>query len=284
MPSPWRTLLSRRALPGCFASLAAQAAPPPPRLVVYYAASARIAEFAGCRWAILDSELHPPLAPLHAQGCETFGYLSIGEVDSARPWFAEAAASPGLLLEPNPDWPDARRVDLRHPAWEALLLDRLVPRIAEQGFAGLFLDTADSAELLEQRDPARHAGMVAAAARLLHRMQARFPALKLVLNRGYQVQPLAGAVLHGVLAESVYGGYDFARRRYRAQSPADVRWQLDRLAALKARFPDLLVFTLDYLDPRDRAGRARIYAAQRAAGFIPYVATIDLHRIIPEHG
>jgi hypothetical protein len=48
------------------------------------------------------------------------------------------------------------------------------------------------------------------------------------------------------------------------------------------RGPRLRLFTLDYWDPEDSDGLAEIYRAQRCAGFIPYVATPDLTRIVPE--
>ena len=82
--------------------------------------------------------------------------------------------------------------------------------------------------------------------------------------------------------QAVPGGYDFARKRCRAQAPADVRWQLDRLAELRRRAPQVRIFTIDYWDPRDPAGQRRIYAQQRRNGFIPYVATVDLQHVVPE--
>lgn len=42
--------------------------------------------------------------------------------------------------------------------------------------------------------------------------------------------------------------------------------------------------TLDYWNPADTAGLRRIYRAQRANGFLPYVATVELDRLVPEPG
>ena len=50
----------------------------------------------------------------------------------------------------------------------------------------------------------------------------------------------------------------------------------------KRRNSKLEIFTLDYWDPADPAGIARIYREQRDNGFEPYVSTVELDRIIPE--
>jgi hypothetical protein len=60
--------------------------------------------------------------------------------------------------------------------------------------------------------------------------------------------------------------------------------QIRMLQSALQRRPQLQVFTLDYWDPADRAGVARIYAEQRKNGFHPYVATVGLDRIVPEPG
>ena len=251
------------------------------RFVICYAAEIPAGALASCRWVVLDGDHHPDLAPLHAAGATTYGYVSIGEIERTRQHFTEAAAA-GLLLDANPNWPDSRYIDLRRPEWETLLLDRIVPAVLNQGFNGLFLDTLDDAAFLETRDPVHCAGMTQAAARLVQAMHQRFPDAKLMLNRAYEIQPLVCDFLDSVLAESIYGGYDFARKRCRTQSPMDVRWQLDRLANLRQRAPDVRIFTVDYWDPRDLSGQRRIYAQQRRNGFVPYVATIDLQHVVAE--
>jgi hypothetical protein len=50
----------------------------------------------------------------------------------------------------------------------------------------------------------------------------------------------------------------------------------------KARQTQLKVYSLDYWDPADRAGIRDINAIQRAHGFMPYVGTSTLTKIIPE--
>lgn len=280
-PAPRRPAAARLGLAALAGLLAGGPAAAADRFVVYYSGEAPAAALAAYRWAVLDAEHHPDLRAVAAAGTVTFGYLAAAEAERGRPWHAEAEAA-GVLLEENPSWPGSRYADVRRPEWRALVLDRMLPALLARGFAGLFLDTLDDAGFLEQRDPVRFAGMVAAAAELVREIRRRHPGLPIMLNRAYELHALVAADIDAVLAESVRGGYDFAARRYRPQSDSDVRWQIDRLAALRAANPKVRVFTLDYWDPGDAAGVRRLYAAQRRAGFVPYVATIDLHRIVPE--
>lgn len=252
----------------------------PERFVVYYSNNAQPAEFAPFQWAVLDSDFHPPLAAIQALGAQTFGYLSAGEAERNRAHFGSIPA--GVLLDENPNWPGSFYADVRRPEWRALMLDRLLPELLARGFQGVFLDTLDNPPFLEARDPRRFAGMTAAAAELVLAMRARYPRLPIMLNRAYELHAAAGQAVDIVLAESLLGGFDFAQRRYKPVDAEGVQWGMARLAELQRLHPRVRIFTLDYWDPADTAGIRRIYATQRRHGFVPYVATIDLHRIIPE--
>ena len=46
--------------------------------------------------------------------------------------------------------------------------------------------------------------------------------------------------------------------------------------------PAPTVLTLDYWDPADKAGIAKLYAEQRGNGFSPYVSVVELDRLVPE--
>lgn len=250
------------------------------RFVVYYADKAAPADFAPYRWAVLDADFHPPLAAIMAQGTATFGYLSAGEAERNRAYFP--AIPQRLLLDENPNWPGSFYADVRRPEWRALILDRLLPELLARGFQGVFLDTLDNPPFLEARDPRRFAGMTAAAAELVRAIRARHPNLPIMLNRAYELHAAAGAAVDIVLAESLLGGYDFARRAYVPVDAEGVRWGMARIGELQRAHPRVRVFTLDYWDPADIAGIRRLYATQRRHGFVPYVATIDLHRLVPE--
>ena len=209
------------------------------------------------------------------------GYLSLGEIHGGRSCFQEVGRE-GLLLEANPNWPDARRVDMRAARWRERVVEQLVPAILVRGFDGIFLDTLDNAEALERRDPVRFAGMVQGAAELVRGIRRRFPGVPVMVNRGYGVLPRIAGQFDMLLGESVRTTFDAKSGAYRAVPEDGYLWQVQRMREARERDPRLRLFSLDYAHPEDKDGIARTYAVQRANGFVPYVGTFDLTRVVQE--
>lgn len=234
-----------------------------------------------CRLLVLEPHHARPIAPLRGPGATLLGYVSFGEVERGRPYFAELDEA-GALGAANPHWPDARTADLRHPAWRAAVVERIVPAVLALGYDGIFIDTMDNAEAMERQNPVANMGMMAAGATLIAAVRARFPAIRIMLNRGYAVLPAVARSIDQVLGEAMASRWNFASQRYELLSDADWRWQAERLRAGRAVNPALDLTTLDYWDPADPVQVAALYARERAAGFRPYVATLALDRLIPE--
>jgi uncharacterized protein (TIGR01370 family) len=249
--------------------------------VVYYADRARVEDFTPYGLVVLDSESHPPLQPLSAQGKVLLGYISLGEVEQHRPWYGTVRQW-GILKDENPDWKGSYFVDLRDPRWSALVIEELVPKILKRGFHGIFLDTLDNPIHLENIEPERNKGMAAAASRLVRDIRRRFPTMPIMMNRAYQLLPTVENDIDIELGESVYADYDFGRKAYRRVKRSDYELQVRWLKEAKKRQPALHIVTLDYWDPGDSTGIRQIYAAERANGFAPYVATVELDRIVRE--
>lgn len=251
------------------------------RWAVYYAANTSAEAFLNYDLVVFDADAHPSLVPLIERGVRVLGYVSVGEVASYRRYF-QAVKEQGLLLDENPNWPGSFAVDLRDPRWTARLVDEVVPSILQQGFHGIFIDTLDQPLHLEATSPNKFKGMQAGAAKLVKTLRRRFPGMVIMVNRGYQILPDIARSIDIALGESVRTTYDFATKRYRHVSDADYEWQAQWLRKAKAASPCLQLLTLDYWDPTDKAGVAAIYAFQRTHGFVPYVATIELNRLVPE--
>ena len=234
-----------------------------------------------CGLLVLEPHHPRPIAPLRGPGATLLGYVSFGEVEKSRP-YAAALDRAGALLAPNPNWPDARFADLRHPAWRQTLIEEVIPPVLALGYDGIFIDTLDNAEAMERADPIGNRGMVAAAAALVAAVRARFPGMRIMLNRGYAALPELAPAIDYLLGEAMASRWNFAEKRYEMLSASDWQWQADRLRAAKVRNPRLVTTTLDYWDPADRRQVAALYAKERAAGFLPYVATLALDRLIAE--
>ena len=80
-----------------------------------------------------------------------------------------------FLVEPNPEWPDNVRVDIRDSRWQEVLMCEEIARLMQRGFDGLMLDTIDTVPYLETKDPARFAGSRQALRDWLQRLRKAFP-------------------------------------------------------------------------------------------------------------
>ncbi len=224
---------------------------------------------------VLSGDPRIPLGDL-PRGAIRLVYLSIGEADPRRDYWNDVRGAP-YLVEPDPIWPDNVRVDVRDPQWQAVLLDREIPRLLAMGFDGLMLDTIDTAPYLEAKDRVRFAGMRQALRELLRVIHQRFPSAPLIAN-GTEALIDAAPYVDGFVVEGVFATYDFGRRLYR-QTTADERtWKLAQIdqALAVARRP---VFTIEYADVGDAALSAWASTQAEQRGFRPYVTVKDLNML-----
>jgi hypothetical protein len=245
--------------------------------VVYYAAAPEAAvDLARFDVVVLDPHAHPPLPLVKRYGSLLLTYVSLGEVNTSHPEFA-AVAGESWVLSANPSWPEARRLDVRAPAYERWLLDRVVPAALAGPVNGLFLDTADTALDLEQTDP-RFAGAARALERVLVELRRRHPRALLMINGGFPLAERLPTVLDAVALESIWTDYDFKAKAYRVR-PAD---EAESRALLLARVValGLPVFTIEYAAAdRGAPWPAELIRRARARGFVPYVSTIGLDQV-----
>ena len=253
----------------------------PKSWIAYYGADAPPEVMQGFDIVVVDPGYRGSVVELKARGAKVLAYLSVGEIATHHKAFAQAKQA-GLLLRENVNWKGAWVVDVRSPKWEQMIVRELAPALLKRGFDGLFLDTIDSPIHLGQTEPKRFPGMKAAAVRLVRALHAGHPNAALMLNGGL---PIVGEVHRAVkmmAIESTMSTWDFVKKKPLWRTESDRKWALTQLARAQAANPDLKVFTLDYWDPADQASVQRIYAAQRKHGFVPYVATIALTRVVPE--
>lgn len=249
--------------------------------IVYYRGDEPARRFFDYRLAVFDADRHPPLAPLLDRDIWLLGYISAGEVESWRQDFA-AVQQAGIVLHENQFWPGSYFVDIRNPAWRRRIVEEIAPRILQSGFHGFFLDTLDNPPHLERLDPVRYRGMTAAAAQLVRELRQRYPAARIMLNRAFELHDAVARDIDFVLGEAIRANWSTDLQAYVLTGDAEYAAYVERLKAVRRLNPKLTVMTLDYWAPEDTAGIRRIYETQRAAGFLPYVATRELDRIVRE--
>jgi uncharacterized protein (TIGR01370 family) len=250
---------------------------------IYYSDKEPAAAFESYDLVVFDSDRHPPIATLKEKGKIVLGYISLGEVEKYRPYFNEVKKA-GLLIEKNEVWTDAYKIDVRNPAWTKMVIEELVPEILAKGFDGVFLDTLDNPPDFERNNPTRYKGMTHAAAQLVKAIKHNYPKALIMQNRGYELLPEVAPHIDMVLGESVYADYNFDKKTYGFVESELYQQQVKMLKDAQKIAPKLKIYTLDYWKEGDSKTIAQIYKTQRANGFIPYVATISLDKIVHEPG
>jgi polysaccharide biosynthesis protein PelA len=228
---------------------------------------------------ILDPGFKGSITAVARSSARVCAYLSLGEIRKSDRFFSEIDRA--TLLGENPAWPGTYRIDVRRESWKNLLLGRILPWIAENGFTGVLLDTLDTPPYLEQLDPKRNHGMKHAATDLLEAIRRSRQDMFLIMNRGYAIVSDVLNSIDCILIESLLtcAGSDGS---YRWNPPSEVALQLSLLAPVRHRRPHLPILSLDYWSPDDIESVREIYYHERLLGHYPYVATRKLDEIFPE--
>jgi len=207
------------------------------------------------------------LSELKKNNTRVIGYVSLGEARRDRDWFSDL--DPQWMIGENKAWRSAI-LDLANVKWQDFVVDHLVAPLVQKGYSGLFLDTLDSYNLAIE-DPLGRSLQRQGLTQLIHKLHQRFPALILLMNRGFDVVPEVQSMIGGVVAESLLQTWNPSTRVYGAVSDSDQQWLLGKLNTIHDQF-HLPVYVIDYVTPSDR-GLARETAKKISdLGFVPWVA------------
>jgi polysaccharide biosynthesis protein PelA len=214
------------------------------------------------------------------QGPIFVAYLSVGEIHESRYYWQEHRSA-SWVVEENPDWPGAHRVDIRSEEWQILLLDDIIPSLLAKGYEGLFLDTVDSAIYLEETYPERFPGSKLAMVKFIRALRDRYPHLIILPNNGFTLLDRYATVIDGIVVEDLYTRYDFAAVARDPKAPpyiktpkADTAYKERLLAPVKKP-----VFNILYAESRAHPVARYGIAQSQKKGFHWYLATIDLKTI-----
>lgn len=232
---------------------------------------------------ILDEFIHPDL-PRIREGASVrqtlFGYVSVCELGAGRSY--NAAVREAKLVLPQLSERGYEMIDIRRPEWQRMVVEEIVPRILEEGFDGIFLDTLDDAVWLEDLDKNAYAGTRDAAVALVHAIRARFPGHPIMMNCGFELLAAVGGDIDMFLAEDLLSAWEGPGFKPRLRGHVEANKELKMIAAARQQHEKLAIYSLDYWDPKDQAGIAQLYGIERSNGFTPYVATPALTEIVGE--
>jgi polysaccharide biosynthesis protein PelA len=249
------------------------------RWLAFYGMAADESILASYDLVVLDPGYQGSIDLVARAGTKVCGYLSLAEIRTSDPFME--GLDPAALLPENPDWPGTRRVDIRHPSWRSLVLER-IRSLETQAFTGLMLDTLDTPPYLELSDPDLYRGMRDAAVELVACIRARCPEMMLIMNRGYALLRDVAHNIDAVIAESLLTSANQQTGKAAWLDSHQVESQLALLYPAAFRQPPLPILSLDYWDLDDTTTIAEIYRRERVIGHHPYVGTRLLDQIVSE--
>lgn len=223
---------------------------------------------------VVEADNLDDLAGLSASGTMVFAYLSVGEAEGWRAITREL--DPGWFLGDNPAWL-SRIADLTQPGWRDFLIEQRMAFLWERGYRGFFLDTLDSYQIAV-KDPAAQAAQVHALADIIRSMHRRFPGVKLLFNRGFEVLPEVGNLAVGLVAESLFQGWNAATQSYVEVEESGRIWLLGRLRDANTLY-GLPITVIDYVPPQKQVLARNTAMRIAALGFTPWVANPSLDTI-----
>ena len=250
---------------------ALQAAAQPLSMAVFYGSHLPLDELQAFDVAVVEPH-NVTVAEFSAiKHTQLFAYVSVGEVDKHRAYLADIPKAWQLGI--NPNW-DSVVLDQSQAAWPAFFAQRIVAPLWQQGYRGFFLDTLDSYQLLAKTDAQRglqEAGLVA----LIHELRLRFPGIKLMFNRGFEILPQVHDEVYAVAIESLFQKWNGEKQLYEEVSKPDRDWLMSKINTLKDSY-HLPVLIIDYVAPKQRELARQ--TAQRISdlGLIPWVSNSAL--------
>lgn len=245
----------------------------PASVAFYYGSDTTLDELHAFEAVVVDPDQGFTPQAFNRQGSELYAYVSVGEVNPSRAWAGEIPKS--WQLATNTTW-QSMVMDQRKAEWREFFINRVVAPLWQQGYRGFFLDTLDSWQLGgRSADPvAQQAGLVS----LIRDLRSRFPGIRLIANRGFELLPQVAGELEAVAAESLFQRWDQDAGRYGEVSQTDRDWLLARLREAHERY-HLPVIAIDYVDPANRQLMRETARRIHELGFIPWVSSGTLETL-----
>ena len=244
------------------------------RLYVNYSAKPDPQDLTTFDLCILDPEADVDLTAGHSVGHSFLAYISTVEVRPGSPMEKRVLKHKIPMVGGNVDW-GTRLLDITDPEWLPMIVDGLARDASAKGYDGFFLDTLDSAELLTRQSPEKARSYHQVLVKLVKELRAKYPAAKIVTNRGFDLVDEIAADINGVLVESVFQTFDPKTKRYRSVSPDDTAWLERRIRSVQMH--KLPVYAVDYVQPDQKDLAGETARKLSSLGCIPFVTTHDLN-------
>lgn len=199
-----------------------------------------------------------------------FAYVSMCEVNSNRGYFKDIKKE--WILSENRVW-KSKILDISNPDYRNFLKDRVIGDLVKRGFKNIFFDTVDSYMSADLKHKKKYEKAITI---FLKELKERYPFMKIILNRGFEVLKSAHKYIDGVLFESLFRGLDPKTLDYKEVKQKDREWLL--AWAKRIRDYNLFAISVDYLPIGDKEAK-EVAKKISQLNIIPYITDKDLKTI-----
>ncbi|NTV68997.1 MAG: hypothetical protein HGA71_02505 [Azonexaceae bacterium] len=233
-------------------------------VALYYGKALPLAEFKAFDIVVVDPDHgHEPL-DYRRPYSQLYAYAAVAEAHPGRPYFPKIPDA--WKIARNADWGSVV-IDQSPADWPVFFAEQVIAPLWAKGYRGFFLDTLDAYRLAARFDEkAQQAGLI----RVIETLHERFPGIKLILNRGFEIVPSVRDKIEMVAAESLFRGWNARTGQYIEVPPGDRDWLLGQLKTIHER-DGLPILAIDYVPPHDRATTRATAEKIRQLGFTPWV-------------
>ncbi|MBS1143159.1 MAG: putative signal peptide protein [Proteobacteria bacterium] len=248
-------------------------------IALYYGKSLPLTEFRAFDIVVVDPDHGHDPQRYQRPHSQLYAYAAVAEAHPGRAYFKDIPEA--WKMARNMDWGSVV-IDQTPADWPTFFADRVIAPLWHKGYRGFFLDTLDSYRLAAGFDEeAQQAGLV----KVIATLHERFPGIKLILNRGFEIVPRVRDKIQMVAAESLFQGWNAGTRHYVDVPAADREWLIGQLRTIRER-DCLPILAIDYLPPDDRVAMRATAEKIRQLGFTPWIsdqalATVGIGAVEP---
>lgn len=272
---PWcLSLMTGLGLSLSFDSVPARPLAAPRNIVFYYGGVPPVDALSRFDLAVVEPDTG--FVPTEAPGEHTrwLAYASVGEVSRSRAYYASIPES--WVVGRNTEW-QSDIVDQAAAGWPDFFVEHVISPLWQKGYAGFFLDTLDSYQLVARDDEDRRRSQEGTVA-VIRAIHERFPEAVLILNRGFELLPLVHEHVYAVAFESLFKSWSEGKGEYRDVPEDDRQWLLDRANEVREQY-GLPVIAIDYCLPSNDQCSRQTVESIRALGMVPYVGDGRLQEV-----
>ena len=244
---------------------------PPLSMAFFYGASPPWDELQLFDVVVVDPEHVPDPASPGLAHTKIAAYVALGEVQPSKPYASQIPAT--WIRGKNEDW-GSQLIDQSQGEWPAFFTEKVIAPLWGKGYRTFFLDTLDSYHRFS-KTPAERAVQEAGMAAVLNTVVKRYPTIRFIFNRGFEIIDRTSSNVDAVVAESLFQGYDAGKGSYREVSEEDRKWLLGQLNRVKNELK-IPVVAIDYVPNSNRALARDTAKRIMDLGLTPWVATPDL--------